>query len=543
MQRARRSRDDERGLRRGDLLPERRDGLRLVVGVHDADALHAARAGDALDRGGLGLLPQERHARAGVVLVAGHRGDAVVDDDERRGALVVDRVQQPRDAAVEEGRVADDADDGLPLARLLHAVRHREARAHAQDGVRARERRERAQRVAADVARDDHVEAREREEEPAVRAAGAERRRAGREVRRLRDGPGQGRQPELREERAAHLVQARGREFAAARDDVLAVAREAERADVLLEDGVALVDHEQAVDRRGEGAQQRVRERPPPADLEDRGVREDLRGVQGGDAVRDDAEGAPRAADHGVEVRLRGLGRLRVEALLDLAAQDSPVDRQRHELRHVALEARLVARPRLALLDERTRVRHAGRGAQDDGAAPLLGELEALHDEVARLGGVARLEAGDLRQARVVARVLLGLGGILAGVVRDDDHHPAADSDVGKRHQRVGRDVEPDELHRDERARAGDRGAGGRLERDLLVGRPFGVDAAVPVEGEVLENFGGGRPGVAERGRHAALECAPRDRLVSGEQVLHGYAFSKNTRLALPSGRGSVPGA
>ena len=47
--------------------------------------------------------------RAGMALVAGHRRRAVVEDDDHALDLVVEGVDERRDAGVEEGGVADHA--------------------------------------------------------------------------------------------------------------------------------------------------------------------------------------------------------------------------------------------------------------------------------------------------------------------------------------------------------------------------------------------------------------------------------------------------
>ena len=51
-----------------------------------------------------------------------HGGDAVVENDNRNVGIVVDDVAQACHAGMEESRVADDADDGLFLARFCDSV-------------------------------------------------------------------------------------------------------------------------------------------------------------------------------------------------------------------------------------------------------------------------------------------------------------------------------------------------------------------------------------------------------------------------------------
>ena len=170
----------------------------------------------------------------------------------------------------------------------------------------------------------------------------------------------------------------------------------------------------------------------------------------------------------------------------------------------------------LARLDERLRVADADGGAHEDGDVEALGELERLPGERERLGGVRRLEHRDARECGVVAGVLLVLRGVHAGVVGDENHQAAANAGVRQREERIGGDVEADVLHGDERRGAGQRDAGGDLERDLLVGRPLGVDAGE--RAEALEDLRRRRAGIAHADRGTGFPGTLRDRFVSRQQ-------------------------
>ncbi len=95
---------------------------------------------------------------------------------------------------------------------------------------------------------------------------------------------------------------------------------------------------------------------------------------------------------------------------------------------------------------------------------------------------------------------------------------PACDADVGLRHQRIGGDVEADVLHRRERANAGERRADRHVERDLLVGRPLGVDLVGGEAREGFEDLGRRRAGIGGGDPHARLPGAARDRLVAHQR-------------------------
>ena len=111
-----------------ELLLQRLD----LIGRDRRDAVlgEAERAHHALDVDLDRLLALQGHSGARVLLMPGHAGDPVVHDDGDDVALVVEHVEQRRDSAVEEGRVADDRDMALAVAGLRRAVGDADALAH-----------------------------------------------------------------------------------------------------------------------------------------------------------------------------------------------------------------------------------------------------------------------------------------------------------------------------------------------------------------------------------------------------------------------------
>ena len=105
--------------------------------------------------------------------------------------------------------------------------------------------------------------------------------------------------------------------------------------------------------------------------------------------------------------------------------------------------------------------------------------LKGSLDERLRLGGIGRLEHGNLGCDRVVTGILLVLRGVHRRVVRDENHHTAVDARIGKRKERVSRHIETNVLHRAGAANAAQGRAERDLRRDLLVGRPFAIDFVV----------------------------------------------------------------
>ena len=210
-----------------------------IRGEHLFHAAGAAQPGDVHRRHGA---EGQGRLDAGVVLMPGHGGGAVVHDDDRALALVVDHVQQRRDARMEERAVADGAHGGLGQPGKAHAVQHAHARAHGPHGVLGIEGRQGAEVVAADVARHRHLHLGKVVERGAVRAAGAQQRAAA--------GEGFGRVAERggRIFKDARLAAAFGdvlrQQFAADGENVLAARGDAHSPDLLLDEGVKLLDHD-----------------------------------------------------------------------------------------------------------------------------------------------------------------------------------------------------------------------------------------------------------------------------------------------------------
>ena len=112
---------------------------REVLRIDNDDVFISEGVQHVLNFNGRGDLALQGVAGAGVVLVAGHAGDVVVQHNGDDRALVVEDLGRAGHAGVEEGRVADDAEDLLLLSRggegLGHAHRHGKAAAHAHAGV------------------------------------------------------------------------------------------------------------------------------------------------------------------------------------------------------------------------------------------------------------------------------------------------------------------------------------------------------------------------------------------------------------------------
>jgi hypothetical protein len=170
----------------------------LGADLHDRQRAGAGHAADdVLDVLDVRAVAQHVHLGAGVLLVAGHRGGLVLQDDEGDVLASLDRVADGDGSAVEEGAVAHEHDLLVGDERVDAGTRPR-AEAHAAVVVHELlGRREHEHRVAAGVAVGDEVDGadavvqahvlgvgevlaqfEQRCGRIAVRAAGAEGRRA-----------------------------------------------------------------------------------------------------------------------------------------------------------------------------------------------------------------------------------------------------------------------------------------------------------------------------------------------------------------------------
>src|ERR1035441_4349828 len=154
-------------------------------GIHPHRPRHAERFHQVFENHFSGAPAIERTARSGVLLHAGHGGGAVVENDGQVAARrrIVDRFHQARDAGVQERAVADDAHHAprfLAWQHVPQAQADGDASAHAHAGIERVERRQPAQRVAADVARHNAAQVAQRGKHGAVRTAGAQLRRLAR---------------------------------------------------------------------------------------------------------------------------------------------------------------------------------------------------------------------------------------------------------------------------------------------------------------------------------------------------------------------------
>src|SRR6266508_1861173 len=538
--------DDDRHARRSEGALEDPIGGADVVRIDHVDGRRAERAaqGREVDRGV--LVAADRRARPRMRLPAGHGGGAVVEDDDGDARAVRDRVDEPGDAGVEEGRVADDGGDRpVRAARARDAARDADARSHRDARVHRRERRGGRERVAADVPRHDRAEVAQRHEADDVRTPRTEHRRPhrdrhgrGLDAERCRAGEETG-----LDEALAHAL---GGELAVAGEEGLPLHREPEAAQLLLEVWLELLHHEQTLDRSREAADRRHGERMRERQLQHGHVGDELADVLVRDPARDDADAGGATVDM-VEAALVGVALERAEALEERRAALSRERGEHHVLRRIPDESADVDGRDGPARDERAGVGDARRRAQEDRRVEALAQLEREAREIARLGAVGRLEERHAREARVVPGVLLVLGAVHAGVVGDDDHEAAADARIRRGHERVRGDVQADVLHRHEGARAAERRAERDVDRDLLVRGPLHVDPPLGVGShERLEDLGARRAGIPRGDADARLARALGDRLVPREEDrpdVHQSFLRSTTRSAFPSLRGIACGS
>ena len=179
-------------------------------------------------------------AAAGVVLMAGHAGDGVIQHYGNHVSLIVENLGGTGHAAVEKGGVPQNAKDLFSslsgdLKGLGHAHANGESAAHADTGIYGAQRRRCAQGVAADVAGNNKVFSfGHGVEESPMGAARTQRRRPGhRRYRQLLD---------LRLDAEYHLPQPLGIQLIETADQLLSGAEDASGLDLFLHKGFQFFD-------------------------------------------------------------------------------------------------------------------------------------------------------------------------------------------------------------------------------------------------------------------------------------------------------------
>ena len=397
-----------------------------------------------------------------------------------------------------------------------------------------------------------------------MRTAGAEHRRTHDRDRRLRQRALRVRRDA--EERRCLLVHAVARILARGGHIACELAADphgqmilsTEIRELPLDHGIELLDAEHLVEPAEERDRLLLGERERRRDLQqarqplrvpgDRELAQRLFKIRPRDTVRRDALAAVHVARRELDVALiarKDLRELRV-ALLDGRVRAPREPREDHPAAGIAREALcLVHRVLRGLLHCKRRVAvvDARRRPEKDRRMIFLRELERLLDHLIRLRDARRIEARHLCEARERARVLLRLRRDRPRIVGDEHDHAARDAEIREAHERIGRDVQPDLLHRHEGARPRIRRTRRRLEPRLLVRRPLDVHEPVPVlPRDRLEHFRRRRARIAAHEIHACRERAESDGLIAHQiRFLHSPVSPTQNRCARLSCRASRP--
>ena len=188
--------------------------------------------------------------------------------------------------------------------------------------------------------------------------------------------------------------------------------------DLFFDEWIKLLQHDQPLYAGRKVMHQPARQRISHAQMEHRGVGEDLSGVLVGDAGRDDPQRAVAPFD---AVGLGAVGELGqfVDAVLDHGMALPRVGRDHDILGRIArvsLDGRRHTHA-IAQFDRSAGVANASGQPQHHRRVELFAQLERRHGQVLGLLAVARLQAGDASKPREGAVVLLVLRAVHAGVV------------------------------------------------------------------------------------------------------------------------------
>ena len=150
-------------------------GLLQVKGIHHPDMLDPQSPAELGNIDPMGRLRSSGYTGSGVVLAAGHGGDAVVENNHGCRRIVVDHVHQAVDAGVEEGGIADHGHHLLSFLlgnHLYHPGGVADGGAHADTGFHGGQGRQETEGITADIAGNIGLEVVEGIEDTPVGTAG-----------------------------------------------------------------------------------------------------------------------------------------------------------------------------------------------------------------------------------------------------------------------------------------------------------------------------------------------------------------------------------
>ena len=215
-----------------------------------------------------------------------------------------------------------------------------------------------------------------------------------------------------------------------------------------------------------------------------------LHQVVEGDTGSDDTHALVGAVNVLVERGVEGVI-LEINLLVQqFAVMFACVGRQQDELLRVFLNVERVLRTLSFAFHAGTGVRQARGETDDHRGAEFLGHLERIVGDVVSFLLVGRLEARDEREFRIVAGILLVLGGVHGGVVGDHHHETAVGAGDGGVHERVSGHVQAHVFHAHHRAFARVGHTDGGLHSGLLVASPDAMHLTSLALLGVLDKFG-----------------------------------------------------
>ena len=526
------------------------------------DAFHAERLEDRLDADRLAVRAHERHTCSRVRLRPRHGGRRVVKHANSDVVSVVDRVRDARQAACEEGRVANERElllvglyDGEPLC-------HGDSRAHTEARVDRIKRFRIAERVAADVTAKHSVgfpqRALHRVETAPVGTSGAQHRRTNRQglVERGRglisflNSIADTEERSKAGNRVVDVVLAAiarvARQLAIHLIGCMSTARA--HSELVFDHMIELFENDDAVQAvseligscGGEGVRRPHLPKPISRHLHATLFAQRFQAVEcltrvcRRNAARNNTELGIIACRPTLLLQVEARKQLFFRIVLrnaDKALVDFPVTLKgasgEDDPPRAALEALFGNRLGVRLvryLEKRRGMADSRRRTNDNGRLIFLGKVERrLHHGEALLGR-GRVEHGNLRKRPEAAGVLLGLRGDGARIVGDEEHAAALDSHVVQAHQGVGSHVQADLLAGEQRARAAVRRASEKLESRLFVRRPLHMHAMglarsmQPRDG--FHQFGRRRPRVSRDDPHTRFKRGMGERFVAHQQFL-----------------------
>ena len=178
---------------------------------------------------------------------------------------------------------------------------------------------------------------------------------------------------------------------------------------------------------------------------------------------------------------------------------------------------------RILYADGGVSVGNPGGRPQKNGCLILFRQFKRFLHHLISFRRRRRIQQRHLGKSGKGTRVLLGLGGNGAGIIRHKHHETALYADIFQAHEGIGSDIQAHLLHGDKGTGARVGGAAGELHGGFLIHGPFHIDTFSAAFRHGFQYLCG------RRARIAADQADPRSERTEGDGLISHHEFFMHT--------------